>query len=523
MERDPITQAMRDMAAKTIHNIRAKRDQERKAGNKDKADNLNQQSRDILNERREYLRAEELAAIFDVIRDFYWKISDGREEDRYTAISELLDKKNGLIFLLQSEDYELRVLRELNDIISSFLEDYGPNPSNTTVLLFYDLFVSIVYPLIDRLTHFLNKENQPSNGIGLSFINAQAISLSTLRNLSLTGDQKIREETEKILENDALEQERINAEEVNKKIQQAESIKEKLEEMKADMPDYVVVLIRDLLDLRGEEAREAGQDLLESVIKCFDLDPQTTLNAWIVSNESATAMHNFEVNLYSLFEIENARPGIARLLWKEFGILDYGRYPTELLVRQFDEFENINSPYGIVIYPRYDHNGAFNGDRGLLFELTVNVVGNGHLLRVIEVGDRRELARNLIKLDKRYGSNQKISFAIIGGHGEKDGIVFGNESSRIPIEDLTGRGHIKSRNFFNEQPTLILFSCSTGAKGGFAQELSKLWGVKVIAPDKPTHASSIDIKVINNQLDFKVDYGEKETQQQYMEGSRLDK
>ena len=56
----------------------------------------------------------------------------------------------------------------------------------------------------------------------------------------------------------------------------------------------------------------------------------------------------------------------------------------------------------------------------------------------------------------------------------------------MKISDLRGSGARKAVDFFDENPTFILASCSTGAKEGIAQELSSVFHAKVIAPENPT-------------------------------------
>jgi hypothetical protein len=104
-----------------------------------------------------------------------------------------------------------------------------------------------------------------------------------------------------------------------------------------------------------------------------------------------------------------------------------------------------------------------------------------------------DVARALIELNKKYnppdGSGHKISLAIIGGHGTEDSIRFGGDDERHALlsQDLQGRGIQRTGEFFEDKPTFILVSCSTGADKGIGQKLSEVMGAKVIAPKIPTH------------------------------------
>jgi hypothetical protein len=220
-------------------------------------------------------------------------------------------------------------------------------------------------------------------------------------------------------------------------------------------------------------------------------------------------------------ELEMRRPGSVGTLHKEFGIKNFARYSWDLLTRQYDDRNRTDSPYGIVLYPRYDHNGAFFQDRAV-FDTLLNDLGAKAGIRVMEAGSTYEIVRRLIALDKRYGRTHKISFAIVGGHGAKENIEFsqGVEKYRLSLEDLLGRGAPRTSKFFEASPTFILNSCSTGQEGGIGQKLSQTLNANVIAPEHPTSVRLIRATFVEGDLIFEVQYEERGIERLYVGGQR---
>lgn len=235
-------------------------------------------------------------------------------------------------------------------------------------------------------------------------------------------------------------------------------------------------------------------------------------------------------NITAITQLEHTRPGACELLYKEFGIADFGRYPTQLLETQCEEAGSSNKPYGVVLFPRNDWNGAFYGDNLALNELFEELHGEFGL-RVVECEGKMDVARALIDLNRRYnpadGSGHKISLAIIGGHGTENSIRFGGDDDRHALftEDLQGRGVQRTSEFFKDNPTFILVSCSTGADKGIGQKLSEIMGAKVIAPKVPTSISKYQVgKRKGGKFRFNAEYtkDEGDTKSVYVGGQEIE-
>lgn len=196
-------------------------------------------------------------------------------------------------------------------------------------------------------------------------------------------------------------------------------------------------------------------------------------------------------NIAAIKKLEVEEPGICKFLLDEYGIANFGRYPTEMLLAQYRNRDDAAHAYGVIIYPKVDWNGSFYGE-AQAFEHLFNSVADEFSLRVVECGSKIDIARALITFDKKYnrpdGTGHKISLAIIGGHGTKNGIQFGGDRpvDNLAVEDLAGKGVQRAANFFEDFPTIILASCSTGARDAIGQKLSRQFNAKLLAPTEPS-------------------------------------
>lgn len=211
--------------------------------------------------------------------------------------------------------------------------------------------------------------------------------------------------------------------------------------------------------------------------------------------EAADRARTAESNIETMSAIEKERPGATALLRQNFGIENFGRYPKQMLIDQYDNRDDCTKPFGIIISSKSDHNGAFNRD-DVYGSLREQIADTYHV-RVYEAGSRFGVARALVDAHKRYtnAGAGKIAFGIIAGHGSPDGIQFGDGDDRVRLEitDIQGRGTGRAGAFFEEGATMLLRSCSTGREGGIAQKMSEATGLRVIGPDIPISSEKIDV------------------------------
>lgn len=214
-----------------------------------------------------------------------------------------------------------------------------------------------------------------------------------------------------------------------------------------------------------------------------------------------------ERNLLTIIQIEAQRPGGSKNLIKKFGIRCFGRYPTDLLIKQLDNIED-QRPYGVILAPESDRNGTFYKTDILLTQLLSQLeeLGDEYNLRAFEARSKFDIARALLKLKRWY--QPKISFAFIGGHGTENSIQFGNKRRDINdllAEDLKGRGVQRTSEFFVPNPTIILNSCSTAADEGIGEKLSEMIGAEVLALKTSSAIISITVNKKDGRLYFKIE------------------
>lgn len=257
--------------------------------------------------------------------------------------------------------------------------------------------------------------------------------------------------------------------------------------------EFASVLSTFLLLSTDQYLHTHAKSILSQKISSFGLDPVVVMDAW----DKAEGFLSYRYDaIKQMCLLESRAPGSTSVLYKEFGILDFHRYPFELLLDQYENRDNLNIPYGVILYPRADGNGAFaHGQK--VFGSMYAQLKHIYTIRVSECDTKKDVVRMLISLDQKYGSEHKIEFMVIGGHGTKDAISFGgtHESHRLRLFDLKHEKTSGTKSFFESNPSVILHSCETGQEGGVAEELSKVLQGKVIAPETKTVFEKINATV----------------------------
>lgn len=249
--------------------------------------------------------------------------------------------------------------------------------------------------------------------------------------------------------------------------------------------------------------------LLEAPLGEAGLDAGECLRAWNdslwLSEERIGKKKIIKQNVHAALSIEAKRPGAAALLRREFGVMDFGRYPEDLLLKQCETSDDPESPYGVLIVARDDHNGRLYGERETWSGLDKGLEDK-YLLRVVECGSKQELARRLLQMDRRYGKSQKIGFALLFGHGSKDGVTLGSvedpevtgpikrksrPDQRIAADDLKGPGFRRGAGLLRPDAQIAVIACSTGAEGGFVDHVASELGHPAVGPAAPGNLSSI--------------------------------
>ena len=136
------------------------------------------------------------------------------------------------------------------------------------------------------------------------------------------------------------------------------------------------------------------KEILYGALKRYGFDPDEIIDQWV----SATGHQggaDISANLEKISRLENERPGIAKMLYEKFGIRNFRRYPEEILITQYDQFEDTERPYGIMVQALADHNGIFGVDNET-WQKFFDEIKDKYNFRVFEASGKRELVQHLI-------------------------------------------------------------------------------------------------------------------------------
>ncbi|MDD2680760.1 MAG: hypothetical protein PHE20_01500 [Patescibacteria group bacterium] len=270
------------------------------------------------------------------------------------------------------------------------------------------------------------------------------------------------------------------------------------------MSDHIDHAIANSILSKRQQYKTEGQNidhhegLAEYILKKFDFSEEEVsdlIQSWLSVEDDETADWYIYQNLKNIRGLENFENKSAKYLLNNFGIRGFGRYNIHELKKQYNERDNME-PYGVYFQGVMDWNGSFS-QSNQSEDIREKVEENSFVFRVIEANGKIDLAKRLLFLRDKY--KQKIKFMYMHVHGNTDVIGFGDKKGNnrmLRQEDLGGKGIQRVKELFENDAELVLSSCLTGVRGGLAEEMSKVYNVKVIAADKPTEGEpkSVDIK-----------------------------
>lgn len=249
-------------------------------------------------------------------------------------------------------------------------------------------------------------------------------------------------------------------------------------------------------------ARNLSHELVDETLEHFGFSYTELLNAWregrcqALPNAPADyATQHFDSivrdNLRTIQRLESHTPGSAVALRKQFGLRNLSRYPLQLLVQQYQERDDADLPYGVMIYSTYDHNDAlyvYNlHDKLLTLHKAAQEAGFG--LRLYECASITGVARALLSAKHTY--HRKLGFIVGVGHGWEEGVTLSkreDDRSSLTVDDLwmTAYDNPKRRERYRELFALgatgALFSCNTGQEFGVGDALADFLDLPLTAP-----------------------------------------
>ncbi len=245
--------------------------------------------------------------------------------------------------------------------------------------------------------------------------------------------------------------------------------------------------------------------------------------------ESLNYINGLAKKIRQMDEIEFDCPGGVKLLNEKYNICEFERYPKEVLIEQINN-EDDQKPYGLIIFPRSDYNGAFYNFKDSIKNI-YNETRDNHLVKIFEASSKIDVARILIDCNKRYGLKNKISYLIIGGHGTAESLDLGSQEALlfkdknkkiVDKNDFEGEGVKKVKEFFVEKPAITLISCSTGADEGLIDSISQQYNAEVVAPKIPTSVEDMHVKYDEEgKPHFNVTWSNNEANSLYVSGNKI--
>lgn len=250
--------------------------------------------------------------------------------------------------------------------------------------------------------------------------------------------------------------------------------------------DQVLAIIRECLQKIG---------LPSDMYETFSDQPRTRTEL-LASDGFELIFDQFE----AMQSLELERPGSVKELYARYGLRWFTRYPIGLLIKQYDERDSVEKPYGIFVTGLVDWNKAFfsENDRGVIERIARQLNDLGYTIRCVECGGRNEMTDRFGMLDTAYGTQQKISFMFIRAHASREHMELGHDPADGDLEakHLADPNFMRSLNMFVETPVIIFDGCSVGRRGGIAEKMSAAFSATVFAP-KGVEAALVDVKVVS--------------------------
>lgn len=215
-------------------------------------------------------------------------------------------------------------------------------------------------------------------------------------------------------------------------------------------------------------------------------------------------------------DIEYGRKALQYLV-VECGISNMGRYSAELLWKQYENRENIETPYGVMIVAKADHNGSSFNREELFSGFSESSRQLGTLIRIIECGSGRDCLKKLLKFRNKYEKTAgRIAFLVLRAHGNETGVllgIHGGAKEMVEKSVVDGRGMTKflgKEGILDPDAPVALLSCISGKKEGVADHVAKKRPKTGRISASPGIRSTKHIFLVRNEetgaLDFDIEF-----------------
>jgi len=295
----------------------------------------------------------------------------------------------------------------------------------------------------------------------------------------------------------------------------------------SDMKDLDVLLIPHFLTNHSRQVRNLGVKIFEKICQEIDLPPKNTREAWIANTDLPRRsmpssikradreifMNVFYSNMRSVKNLESVQPGICRDLYQKFGVLNFGRFDDKVWLAQKAE-ENDMRPYVLVISGQADWNAAsFEPESRRTYSNLFAALSGKFPLRILEVGDKLQLAKLIRYLKSKYSNNPAA--VVFSGHNKKEFILGESRRGRRYFKNfltettLTDPRAEKYLDIADQDTVFVFDSCGVDRSNTFASKLISKAGKQVIFPDGDSSVEEFNPEILSDgSISFdKIKYG----------------
>lgn len=234
------------------------------------------------------------------------------------------------------------------------------------------------------------------------------------------------------------------------------------------------------LDRAAKGRKEFRKSIARQLVMAWGMEEkraETMVEAWETVVAHVGQARVFQRNFGTILEMERGHPGSIAKLNRIYGINHFGRCSERVWGQQFGGIDDRESKYFLMIFPFSDWNGVFYGQGIGLFDNLLNQMeGVGGKLRIVELRDKKEGLKTLLRTKVKHGGVDKILTVIVDMHGDRkrlllsdrdDGIVTDRDISTPAMKKLVER-------MLGQEVEIVFFSCQgEGLKPVVEKELGR--------------------------------------------------
>ncbi|MBI4250203.1 hypothetical protein HY622_01275 [Candidatus Uhrbacteria bacterium] len=274
---------------------------------------------------------------------------------------------------------------------------------------------------------------------------------------------------------------------------------------------FVAELAAALLSHHQKDTQQYAREIIQRLFHGFtEQDTMLAVDAWIhAQGDVSDRMEMIKRHLAAAVKLENRHEGSVHSLFSEWGIRNFGNYPTDTLREQYVEGRESRLPHALILYPQKSI-AAWKEVRDhylmLWHQLEESFKRKGVRIRIAEWGEASDIEQH-IGADGEHQRNRQL--VIIGSRGDSRNMLYKKGNRWMSISEHTLRRK-EGRSLFAalHGKSVILDVPCTGKWKRFAQEFSAQEGCTVTAPLDSSRLSVIKPTLFYpNTIAYDVTYG----------------